>query len=257
MISLYRLKGRALQIDNTAVMTLTFFTGLALLVAVNLLPAIYSNLLLPAFHAYAGRFSAALDVLAGGVFLSFAFGVYSSVRLGTKRYLLKKAQKKKPSFRDIFFYFLPLKYFSAFFYSLKMLSVKLALLLFCFMPTVVCLAVVDRFSRQGVSALVCLALTVTAVCLAVNGGVFYSLFYSSFFLCDYYFVGGACLGFRHLLSCSQRDMRKRTALLTGLKLSFGGWLFLCLLLLPIPYVWGYYNQSLAVAASEFMKGKGD
>lgn len=255
MVSLYRLKGRALQIDNSLIMTLTFFTGFALLVAVNLLPSLYLNLILPVFTVGEGILSVAVDFFAGWLFLATAFGIYSSVRLGVKRYLLKKALKKKPSSRDIFFYFVPMKYFSAFFYCVKITSVRIALLLFCFLPSAVCFVTVDRFSRQGVSALVCLALAVTSVCLAVNGGFFYSLFYSSFFLCDYYFIEGSCLSFRHLISCSQRDMRHKSTLLTGLKLSFCGWFALCLLLVPIPYVWGYYNQSLAVAAAEFMKGK--
>lgn len=255
MVSFYRLKGRALQIDNTAIMTLTFFTGAALLVAVNLLPSVYVKLILPAFSVGEGLLSAGIDFSVGAVCLFMALGVYFSVKLGTKRYLLKKALKKKPSSGDIFFYFRPFRFFSAFFYCVGMAAVKAALLAFCFLPSAVCFFTVDRFSRQGVSALVCLAMTVTAVCLAVNGGVFYSLFYSSFFLCDYYYIEGTCLSFRHLISCSQRDMRNKGIILTGLKLSFCGWFALCLLLVPVPYVWGYYNQSLAVAAAEFMKAK--
>lgn len=255
MVSLYRLKGRALQIDNSLIMTLTFFTGLILLVTVNFLPALYRNLVLPLFSFGEVLFSVTAEFAVASVFLLTSFGFYSSVRLGTKRYLLKKAQKKKPQVNDIFFYFTPKRYFSAFFYSVKTALVKLSLLAFCIAPSLICLAVVDRFSRQGVSALVCLSLTVTAVCLLVNGGVFYSLFYSSFFLCDYYYIEGTCLNFRHLLSCSQKSMCGKNTLLTRLKLSFAGWFLLCLLLLPVPYVWGYYNQSLAVAAAEFMKGK--
>ncbi len=255
MVSLFRLKGRALQLDNTLIMTLTFFTGLAVLIAVNFLPVLYETFIAPALPFDREIFSDGMSFFFSFAFLLTAFGLYSSVRLGAKRYLLKKAQKKKSSARDIFFYFTGKKYFSAFFYSVKIASVKFLLFLFCFSPSLVCFLTVAHFSRHGVSALVCLSLGVTALCLSVNGGVFYSLLYSSFFLCDYYFVGGSYVSFRHLLSCSGRDMRKKSTLLTRLKLSFAGWFVLCLFLLPVPYVWGYYNQSLAVAAAEFMKEK--
>ncbi len=257
MVSLFRLKGRALQIDNTLIMTLAFFTGLALLVSVNFLPALYKRFIIPLFDFEREIIPFALNCIFSFIILGIAFGCYSSVRLGIKRYLLKKTVKKRSTSRDIFFYFRPAKFFTAFFYSMQASFVKLALLLFCFLPCIVCFVFVEYFSRQGVSALVCLSLAVTALCLFMNGGVFYSLFYSSFFLCDYYFIEGKYLTFRHLISCSQKNMRQKNTLLTRLKLSFVGWFILCLFIIPIPYVWGYYNQSLAVAAAEFMKGKED
>lgn len=251
MVSLFRLKGRALQIDNTLIMLLTFFTGVFLIVAAGLLPSVYERLVMPLIPFSDELASLCVRAAVSSVILVFSFGFYSSVRLGTKRYLFKKAVKKKPTSRDIFFYFRPKNFFSSFFYSLKMLFLKL-LLLFFFIPPTVCLATVDRFFGQGVSALVCLSLFVTALCLFLNGAVFYSLFNSSFFLCDYYFITGRYLSFRHLVSCSQKNMCGKNTLLTRLKLSFGGWFLLCALIFPLPYVWGYYNQSLAVAAAEFM-----
>lgn len=253
MISLYRLKGRALQIDNTLIMTLAFFTGGFFLLLINFLPSLYERFLAPVFEG--GAFSYAVDFSFSVLFLLILFGVYSSVRLGTKRYLFRKAVKKKPQARDLFFYFTPKNYFLSFFYSFKIAIIKLCLFLFCLFPSAVCFFMVERFSRQGVSALVCISLTVTAFCLLVNGAVFYSLFNSSLFLCDYYFIDGAYVSFRHLVSCSQRDMRGKNTLLTRMKMSFVGWFAFCLVLLPVPYVWGYYNQSLAVAAAEFMKEK--
>ncbi len=257
MVSLFRLKGRALQIDNMLIMTLSFCTGVIILFTVNFLPVIYERFFESLFVFERAILSDYINLIFAFSFFVTAFGFYFSVRLGTKRYLLKKTLKKKPTARDIFFYFRPKKYFSAFFYCIKTAFVKLILFSFCFLPSFVCLVIVERFSHQGVSALVCFSLAVTAVCLFMNGGVFYSLFNSSFFLCDYYFIDGKYLSFRHLVSCSQTSMRKKYALLTRLKLSFIGWFVLCLLILPIPYVWGYYNQSLAVAAAEFMNEKQD
>lgn len=252
MVSLFRLRGRALQIDNTAVMTLTFFTGALLIFTVSLLPSVYE-----AVSPMVGAFkkeplSGFIDLAFSVLFILLSLGFYSSVRLGVKRYLFRKAVRKKATSRDIFFYLSPKSFFPALWYSLRILSVKLLLFLFCFLPSAVCFFVVDRFSRQGVSVLVCLSLGITALCLLVNAGIFFSLFYSSFFLCDYYYTEGKYVSFRHLLSCSQKNMQGRSSLLTRLKLSFSGWLLLCVFIFPIPYVWGYYNQSLAVAAAEFM-----
>ncbi len=253
MISLYRLKGRALQIDNTLIMTLVFFTGGLFLLIINFLPALYECFLAPFFDREA--FSSFADFAFSILFLLILFGVYSSVRLGIKRYLFKKAVKKKAVTQDIFFFLTPKKYFSSFFYSLKTTAVKLILFLFCLFPSAVCFFMVEHFSRQGVSALVCISLSATAICLLVNGSVFFSLFNSSLFLCDYFFISGDYVTFRHLISCSQKYMQGRNRLLTRMKLSFTGWFTLCLFILPLPYVWNYYNQSLAVAAADFMKEK--
>lgn len=253
MISLYRLKGRALQIDNSLIMTLSFFTGCFLIFSVNFLPSLYERFLSPVFEAEA--FSYVIDFSFSVFFLLILFGAYSSVRLGTKRYLFRKAVKKKPRAKDIFFYFSPKNFFMAFFYSLRITLIKLLIFIFCLFPSAVCFFMMERFSRQGVSALVCISLAVTALCLCVNGGVFYSLFNSSFFLCDYYFIDGAYVSFRHIVSLSQRYMKGKNTLLTRMKLSFSGWFVLCFLILPVAYVWSYYNQSLAVAAAEFMKEK--
>ncbi len=255
MVSLFRLKGRALQIDNVFIMSLTFFTGLLLLVVVNFLPTLYIRFIVPFFYFEKEKMSAVINVLFASVFLFVTFGFYSAIRLGTKRYLFKRTLKKKATAEDVFNFFRFREFFASFIYSLKISAVRLILFLFCFFPCMVCITILHRFFQQNASLLVCVSLTVTAVFLFVNGGFFYSLLYSSFFLCDYYFIEGTGLSFRHIVASSQRNMRRKNTLITSLKLSFIGWFVFCIFVLPIPYVWGYYNQSLAVAAAEFMREK--
>lgn len=185
----------------------------------------------------------------------FLFSVYSAIRLGTKRFFFRRAQRKKPTSQDIFFYFRPKSFFRCLFYSLKIGLIRLSIFMFCISPCAVCIFLVYNFSHSGVSALVCLSLFVTAVCLFVNGTFFYISFFSSFFLCDYYFIDGSFVSFSHLVASSQKMMLHRKSLLIKLRLSFTGWFLLCIFLLPLPYVWSYYNQCLAVAAKDFMKGK--
>lgn len=255
MISLFRLKGRALQLDNTLIITLAFFTGTVLMVTVNFLPVLYQNYLLIFFSFGTEILSAAVNLIFAFAFFLTAFGFYFSISLGIKRYLFMNACKKKPTSRDIFFYFRPKAFFSAYFYSIKLFGVKALVFLFSFLPLAACSFAVYSFSHLGVSALVCVSFVVTAVCLGISGSLFFGVFCSSYFLCDYYFIEGTYVSFRHLVSCSQSNMKDRKLLLSRLKFSFAGWLLLCFFILPIPYVWSYYSQSMAVAAAEFMKGK--
>ncbi len=255
MTSLLRLKGRALQIGNYTLFTLTFLTAVMLIFAVSLLPVIYIRGAEASVGEYLGNY-ASLANLAFALFsYLFLLCIYDAMRIGIKRFFLKKAQRKNPTSQDIFFYFRPKNFFRCIFYCVRLGIIRLLVFLFCLSPCGACLFFVYNFSRSGVSALVCLSLFATAVCLFINGIFFYSSFFSSFFLCDYYFIDGSFVSFSHLVASSQKMMLHRKSLLMKLRFSFTGWFLLCTFLLPLPYVWSYYNQCLAVAAEDFMKGK--
>lgn len=255
MASLFRLKGRALQIGNISLFTITFLTAVMLVFTVSLLPVIYIRGAESYVAVYLGDYSSFANLGFALFAYAFLLSIYGAIKLGTKRFFFRKAQRKNPSSQDIFFYFRPKNFFRCVFYSVRIGLIRLAIFLFCLSPCGVCLYFVYNFSLSGVSALVCLSLFVTAVCLFINGAVFYSSFFSSFFLCDYYFIDGSFVTFSHLVASSQKMMIKRKSLLMKLRLSFTGWFLLCIFLLPFPYVWSYYNQCLAVAAVDFMKGK--
>lgn len=255
MVSLLRLKGRALQIGNLSLLTLTFLTAITLIVAVNLLPVIYIKGIEPYVTEVFTEYSVTVNFAVALLAVIFAFSVFSSIRLGIKRFFLKKAQRKHPVAEDIFFYFKIKDFFKCLLYSVRISFIRLLILAFCLLPCGVCLTILYNFSLSGVSALVCMSLLITAVCLFINGLVFYSAFFSSFFLCDYYFIDGTFVSFSHLIASSQKMLSGKKSLLMRLKLSFSGWFILCLLIVPLPYVWSYYNQCLAVAAVDFMKGK--
>lgn len=257
MVSLFRLKGRALQIGNFSLLLLTFLTAFAMITAVNLLPLIYIKAVEPEVTLRASHYGKYISAAVAVMIFIFVFCIFNSIRLGIKRYFLKKAQKKNPVAEDIFFYFKVRNFFSCFVYCIRIALIRLFLLSFCLLPCGICFVILQSFSLSGVSALVCTALFITALCLLINGTVFYYSFFSSFFLCDYYYIEGSFVSFSHLIASSQKMMSGRKNVLHRLKLSFSGWFILSLLLIPLPYVWSYYNQSLAVAAAEFMKGKGE
>ncbi len=255
MTSLFRLKGRALQIGNLSLFTLAFLTSVMLIFTVSLLPVIYTEGAEAYIKEYLGDGSIFANLIFAVLSCLLVTGVFNAVRLGTKRFFFRKAQRKNPSSKDIFFYFRPKEFFKGNLYSLRIDLIRLTVLIFCLLPCGICLYSVYSFSLSGVSALVCLSMSVTALCLLINGTVFYFSFFSSFFLCDYYFIEGSFVSFTHLVASSQKMMCSRKSVLMRLRLSFVGWFFLCLLLLPLPYVWSYYNQCLAVAAEDFMRGK--
>lgn len=257
MVSLFRLKGRALQIGNFSLLLLTFLTAFTMIIAVNLLPAIYIKAVEPEVTARVSDYGGYIAVVVAVLIFLLVFCVFNSMRLGIKRFFFKKAQKKNPVAEDIFFYFKVRNFFKCFSYSFKITFIRLFLLSFCLLPCGICFLILQSFSQSGVSALVCTALFITALCLFINGIVFYYSFFSSYFLCDYYYIEGSFISFSHLIASSQKMMSGRKNILHRLKLSFSGWFILSLLIVPLPYVWSYYNQSLAVAAAEFMKGKGE
>lgn len=253
MVSLFRLKGRALQIGNLSLFALVFFTSVMLTLTVNLLPVIYLKSAENYIREFFGERAVYVNLAYALFSYFFVFSVFGAINLGIKRFFLKKAQKKNFTSQDIFFYFKPKKFFRYIFYALRINLIRLAIFVFCILPCLGCVCLLYSFSSRGVSALVCLSLAVTAVCLFINGVIFYSSFFSSFFLCDYCFIEGSFVSFSHLIAMSQKLMCGRKSLLTKLKLSFGGWFIFCFLIIPIPFVWSYYNQCLAVAAADFMK----
>ncbi len=255
MASLFRLRGRALQIGNLSLFTLTFLTAIMLVLTVSLLPVIYMKGAEPYIREYISGYGIYINLGFASAFCIFIFSVSGAMRLGAKRFFFKKAQRKNPTSKDIFFYFRPGKFLKCIYYCLRIEIVRCTVFLLFLLPCAICVWLMYVFSVSGVSALVCLSLFVTAVCLFINGTAFYALFFSSFFLCDYYFIEGSFISFKHLIASSQKMMRKRKKLLMKLRLSFIGWFIMCIFIFPLPYVWSYYNQSLAVAAENFMEGK--
>ena len=137
-------------------------------------------------------------------------------------------------------------------FCIKLRLLKAVWLAVALFPFAVCLILLLYAAGGGVSYLVALVLSFGTVAFLLSGIVFYRCVSASFFLAKYHFISGDCLTFRQMISASQESMKKRKRMLLRLRLSFAGWFLLCAFVAPLGYVWGYYNQTLAVAAGEFI-----
>ena len=252
MISRIRLNGRALLIGNTTIMTMLLAVGIMLFICINMA--------VPGYEIYIRdgigdkRLTVFADISASLAVILLCRGVWLQIRLGADRYFFRLADNKGARMSDIFYYFHPLRAFSAFFYKALLSAVKLPFLLVALFPPLLCFFIVNRLSYEGVSSLVALTLVVGCMLLSLNSVLFYRRVSGLLFLSDYIFISGEYLSFRQIFTFSVMTMKAHAKTLIRLKRSFYGWLLLCILILPAGYVWSYYRQTLAVAAAKFLDG---
>lgn len=248
-----RLKGRSLLVGAVPLSCLSVSVLIMMTVALSFLPLIYINILQPYLSNKLGDVSVYISLISSVFIVTIIYLLLSSFKVGCDRYMLKKAQNIHADTRDIFYYFKLKSFFKLAFFCVKLSFVKLITLLFLNIPTILCLMLLIYLSSSPSSAAVSFILAVGCITFAINAIVFYSRLSSTLFLVRYYFIMGEYINFRHLLSSSQNAMRGKEKELIKLKRSFVGWLFFCAFIIPIGYVFGYYNQTLAAYASEIIK----
>lgn len=248
-----KIKGSILLSGNVAIMILTLATAVVLILSSNLFVLIYEIGMKSRVSELYGSRGIYIDFAVSLVLLFFCYSIYRRIKLGTDRFFLRRAQKKGGSAKDIFYYFHPLRAADAMIFSLKLLCLRSALLTVALLPFTLSFALLFYLVKNNVSLIVAVGLSVGCIAFFISGTVFYKNISRSFFLAEYYYIDGRFVSFRNLISGSQVDMKKQMKTLRRIKNSFGGWFLLCLLIVPIGYVWGYYKQTLAVAAATFMK----
>ncbi len=248
-----KIKGAILLSGNVGIMILTLAAAVVLILSSNLFVIIYEigmksrlSELFPGRGVYA-------DFAVSLVILFFCYGIYRRIKLGADRFFLRRAQKKGGSAKDIFYYFHPLRGADALIFSLKLLLLRSAMFTVAFLPFALSCTLLLTLAKSNVSLLVAAGLLLGCTAFFVSGAVFYKNMSRSFFLAEYYYIDGRFVSFKNLIGGSQEDMKKQIKTLRRLKNSFSGWFLLCVLILPIGYVWSYYKQTLAVAAAAFME----
>lgn len=248
-----RLKGRTLLVGAVPLSCLSVSVLIMMVVALSFLPLIYINTLQPYLNNKLGEFSSYISLFASIFIVTILYLLASSFKTGCDRYMLKKAQNIHADTKDIFFYFKLKQFFSLARISIRLLSVKIIAFLFLNIPTILCLALLVYLGTSPFSAAVSLILGAGCLAFTINAIWFYNRLLSTMFLVRYYFIMGEYINFRHLLSSSQSSMCGKEKELIRLKRSFAGWVLSCAFILPIGYVWGYYNQTLAVYATQIIK----
>lgn len=254
MVTRLRLKGRILLTDNVILISLLLSTTVMLLLCINFFVLVYELFLRSHLEAVLSSYISLADMSVAFLLLAISYTVCLQVKLGADRYFLRLSQKKGSSVVDIFYYFSPRRAVSATVFSLRLGLLRLLWLAVAFFPCGICLFLLLSASYGGVSYLVAVVLAAGTLAFLFSGIYFYRNISASLFLARYHFIRGDCLNFRQMISSSQESMKKRKTTLFRLKMSFIGWFLLCLFILPAGYVWGYYKQTLAVAASEFIEG---
>ncbi len=241
-----RLKARKLQIGNTLIVSLSICIAFMIVVILNLTPLIYEKLVVSAFN---NKF---LSLTVSAVIVFLVYSVYTAIKLGVCRFFFKRASKFDAGTKDIFYYFRLKRLLPSLIFSVRISALKLLCFLFCYFPAAITLGLFLKLTGNKLSLAVAVALLCGTLMFVINGTVFYSNLISSLFLCNYYFVSGQYLNFRHLVSCSQNAMNKNKNKLLTLRVSFTGWFLSCVFLLPLFYVFCYYKQSMAVLAYDII-----
>ncbi len=247
-----RLKGRQKQGECSAILTMTFIIILLSVFTVNLIPLVYVSAVKPLLTADSDSKIVSLAVSAG--VLLMLWYVYGCLSLGCDRFMLKRAENFTAGAGDIFYYFAFSKAFERLKFAVKLFLYKLLMFIGVFAPFSLCAYGCVMLCNQGFSAAVCTIFAVFSAVLFLVGINTYGKISDSLFLVRYRFIRGDYVDFRHLLSQSQQAMVKKSHQLRRLKLSFSGWFLLCLLIIPLPYVWCYYRQTKACFAAEFGRG---
>lgn len=247
-ISIMKLKGRGYLIGNLLLLSLLFFTVILFSVCINILPEMALQLL----STVPQNITNIITLFVCVAVILFLFCIFSAADMGLIRFFLRKAQKKGGKAKDLFFYFSPKQTAKLISFSVKTALLKFFILCICFMPFCFGSFLLFSLIKNSASLSVSVVMLLSTLCFLLNGIVFYSLADSSLFLLKYYFANGEYLNFRHLVSSSQTQMKKHRRTLLKLRLSFMGWFLSCVFILPIGYVFSYFSQSKAVAASHFM-----
>ena len=132
------------------------------------------------------------------------------------------------------------------FFSLR----KLVIFSLLAVPFAVCGGICRSLCIKGFSAAVCSIFAVFTVLFLILALFTYSRICDTYFLVKYRYIKGDYLNIRQLFASSQSTMMPKIKKLRQMKVSFTGWFAICILILPIPYVWSYYRQCKACFAAD-------
>lgn len=238
---------------NVSITVLTLATAVVLILSANFSVILYELGMKNKLAVLLSGREAYIDFTVSLMLLFFCYGIYRRIKLGADRFFLRRAQKKGGSVKDIFYYFHPLRAADALIFSLKLFFLKSALFAVALLPFALSCALLFILIKSNVSLIVAVGLISGCIAFFASGSVFYKNISRSLFLAEYYYIDGRFVSFKNLIGGSQDDMKKQIKTLRRLKNSFCGWFVLCILILPIGYVWSYYKQTLALAAVSFME----
>ena len=180
--------------------------------------------------------------------------LFCAFKSGADRYYLKKAAGLRAYGKDVFYYFGYKNIFRLVLFYLSLFTLKLLLLLFSFLPFIICAFTVNHLLNQGsISATLFNMLVIFTAVLFIHGLIFFFRFNSFLFIARYRFATGHPEKMKELFIFSFKCVEGKRREIFYKKLSFLPWVASCVLLLPIGFVRSYYSQSMAELAADLMK----
>lgn len=248
MISESKLLARKHQIESGRVIYIALLFLFVSVVIFSALPSLYRLYVLPFFTGNTKLLSLTVSVLM----IFFIFNFCKCIELGFKRFFLKKAENYNASFKDILYFFKIKNYIRVFTYFVKKSIYKGFFFLICLFPFVVAVFLFSN-TLSGISFSAGCLIVLSSLLLLFNGLIYYKKISASLFLADYYYIKGEYVSFSHLIASSQNSMKNKANEFSKMRVSFIGWFALCIFIVPVFYVFGYYSQCMAVLAEKYIK----
>lgn len=194
-------------------------------------------------------------ILGGTIILQLI--LFSPLLLGVAGWFYALVGGEEPQVVDLFDFFAKGKrYFGSIWLQINLLF-RGAVYGFLFLIAPFCLTSIGLFLVQGAilppglsepaASLIGSMLTITGVVLTLVAILFLWIFLKRYFLVPYLFAQGGC-SVRQAIRQSIFGMKGRKSELFLFDLSFLGWFLLCLFLLPIAFVFPYYQGASALYA---------
>lgn len=170
------------------------------------------------------------------------------LRMGIKRYFFILAKGETAKFRNIFYFFHCRKIKRTASYLIYFFALKTIYFFICVFPIALSFMFFYHLLSTGISnlAFCVLALWILGICICCT--VFYRKFTRRYFLTPYIFFESEEKKNSEIKEESSLKMKKENAKLFKLKLSFSLWFLFCAFIISIPFVFGYYKQTLCVFA---------
>lgn len=239
-----RLKARQLLSAGTFSAMLILLFQLLLSVLFNFLPLVWDALL-----SDAQLFDLLAKTALSAVFAVLFLVSWLLFRYGADFYFFKKASDEKSRLALFFEFWKPKHFYPALRLGISLFFVKLLYFCIFMFPCALFFLLTWYAVKNGCFTVTAMILLLGSVLMLVCSLWFYFGTMRLFFMCKYLFFKNPNLKTKQYLEQSVRLMKNQTRKLFCMRLSFFGWFLLCLFVVPIPYVWCYYKQAMAVRAN--------
>lgn len=252
MNSEFRFHARTLQYGNFLRSFLVLIFSFVTVAVVYSLPFVIEMLV-----SFGGTVEFTVKLILAVIIALVSYFLIFSLSYGIKRYFLKCADGERKAFSNLLYFFKPSKVIDTARFSLCSGIANAAFAVICLTPSAMVLFGTLKMLENNTS----LRVTSIAVCcfaaMLVIGLYFYFRVKRMLFLCGYLFAVEKSNSFLECVKISAKKMEKQTSQLFFTRFSFIGWIAACIFVLPIAYVWAYYNQTMAVAAKSIMMGEAE